>query len=88
MDIYFNHNGYGGGIERCEINIFSMQGARMASFDYPVDDISGYSIGPIRWEIGRSSVGRVQSGMYICHVRAHHVDGEISHKTVKIVVIR
>ena len=88
VDIYFNHNGYGGGIERCEINIFSMQGARMASFDYPVDDISGYSIGPIRWEIGRSSVGRVQSGMYICHVRAHHVDGEISHKTVKIVVIR
>lgn len=88
VDIYFNHNGYGGGIEQCEVNIFNLQGRRIASFDYPVEDISGYSIGPIRWDMSRTNGGRVQSGMYIAHIRAHHADGNISHKTVKIIVLK
>lgn len=88
VDIYFNHNGYGGGIEECEVNIFNLQGLRIASFDYPVDDASGYSIGPIRWDMSRTNGGRVQSGMYIAHIRAHHIGGAISHKTVKIIVVK
>lgn len=88
VDIYFNHNGYGGGIERCEVNIFNLQGLRVTRFDYEVGDISGYSIGPIRWDMTRSNGGGLQSGMYIAHIRAHHTDGSISHKTVKIIIVR
>lgn len=88
VDIAFNHNGYGGGIERCEINIFNLQGSRMANFNYPVEDISGYSVGPIRWDMSRTNGRQVQTGIYIAHIRAHHVDGSTSHKSVKIVVLK
>ncbi len=87
VDFYFNHNGVGGGVERCDFNVFSLQGTRVADFSYRISDLSGYSIGPLRWNLSSNSGKPLQAGMYVCHMKAVSADGKVVQQSVKLVVI-
>lgn len=87
VDFYFNHNGVGGGIERCDFDIFSLQGARVSNFSYRLTDLSGYSVGPLRWNLSSNTGKRLQAGMYICHMKAFNAEGKVVKQSVKLVVV-
>lgn len=88
VDFYFNHNNIGGGIRRCEFSIFNLQGALVARFDYSSENLSGHSVGPIRWNLSSGNGSKLQSGMYICHLKIFCAEGNTDHKVTKIVIIK
>ncbi len=88
VDFYFNHNGVGGGVERCEFNIFNLQGTQVAHLRYRISDLSGYSVGPLRWNLSSNTGKRLSAGMYICHMKAISPDGKVAQHSIKLVLVR
>lgn len=88
VDFYFNHNGVGGGVERCEFNIFNLQGTHVAHLIYRISDLSGYSVGPLRWNLSSNTGKRLSAGMYICHMKAISPDGKVAQHSIKLVMVR
>ncbi|MCM1169129.1 MAG: type IX secretion system sortase PorU [Bacteroides sp.] len=87
VDFYFNHNSKNGGIERCTLSIFSLQGARVAEFNYTINDLSGYTVGPLRWNLCGNGGKRVQAGVYVCYIKAVDAQGGTVHKDLKLIVV-
>ncbi|MCM1531078.1 MAG: type IX secretion system sortase PorU [Bacteroides sp.] len=87
VDFYFNHNSKNGGIERCTLSIFSLQGARVAEFNYTMNDLSGYTVGPLRWNLCGNGGKRVQAGVYVCYIKAVDAQGGTVHKDLKLIVV-
>lgn len=87
-DFYFNHNGEQGDIEECHLKIFNLQGMLIAQRQFDLKDLSGYAIGPLRWDLCNDRGSKVQSGMYICHLYVRTSNGANTHKTCKVVVIK
>lgn len=87
VDFYFNHNSKNGGIEKCTLSIFNLQGARIAEFNYTMSDLSGYTVGPLRWNLCGNGNKRVQAGMYVCYIKATDAQGFVVHKDLKLIVV-
>lgn len=87
VDFYFNHNSKNGGIEKCTLSIFSLQGARVAEFHYTMSDLSGYTVGPLRWNLCSNGNKRVSAGMYVCYIKAWDTQGTVIHKELKLIVV-
>ncbi|MCH5244620.1 MAG: type IX secretion system sortase PorU [Lentimicrobiaceae bacterium] len=87
VDFYFNHNSQNGGIEKCTLSIFNLQGMCVAELNYTMSDLSGYSVGPLRWNLRSKGNSRVQAGMYICHIKAKDARGEVVQQDLKLVVV-
>lgn len=86
-DFYFNHNSKNGGIRKCRLEVFNLQGARIASFTYDISDVSGYTVGPLRWNLCGNGNKRVQAGMYFCHIKAVDGQGHTVRQGIKLVVV-
>lgn len=87
VDFYFNHNSQNGGIEKCTLSIFNLQGAKIASFEYKQSDLSGYTVGPLRWNLCGNGNQRVQAGMYFCHIKAKDTKGNVVRQGIKLIVV-
>lgn len=86
-DFYFNHNSQNGGIQKCTLNIFDIQGAPVTSLEYTLDDLSGYTVGPLRWNLRTRLNQRVLPGVYICHITAIDGKGQTVERSIKLVVV-
>ncbi len=87
VDFYFNHNSKNGGIEKCTLSIFNLQGARVAEFNYTMSDLSGYTVGPLRWNLCSNGNKRVSAGMYVCYIKARDTQGTVIHQELKLIVV-
>ena len=87
VDFYFNHNSKNGGIEQCTLSVFNLQGARVAEFHYKMNDLSGYTVGPLRWNLCGNGNKRVSAGMYVCYIKAKDAQGTVIHKELKLIVV-
>lgn len=87
VDFYFNHNSQNGGIAKCTLSIFNLQGMRIAEFIYSMSDLSGYTVGPLRWNLCGNGNKRVQAGMYVGYIKATDAQGNTTHKDIKLIVV-
>lgn len=87
VDFYFNHNSQNGGIAKCTLSIFNLQGMRIAEFNYTMSDLSGYTVGPLRWNLCGNGNKRVQAGMYVGYIKATDAQGNTTHKDIKLIVV-
>lgn len=87
VDFYFNHNSQNGGIAKCTLSIFNLQGMRIAEFNYTMGDLSGYTVGPLRWNLCGNGNKRVQAGMYVGYIKATDAQGNTTHKDIKLIVV-
>lgn len=72
-------------LEKAEVEIFTLQGQRVASFA-PQMQSGSYVVGPIRWDLRNEAGNKVLKGMYLARIRVLTTDGEWLTENTKIIV--